>query len=226
MTTIKTSADGEWWIATFFEDAIEEKVQTNEERGWRVTTGFFEGEAVPVRAYYRRDMYTSKDVEGFAENLRECPICQRLGQDMSVTSIEVPNNYVRRTQPEFSGDGMGLNRRQQPAAPMGDVGDMVMNMLFSTLIDTTLTPLGKIFTAKITGNDQLLEQAVPTTNEEMMSLAADFFDSNTPNDMIFRNPDDMKKRAKALRVSLTPKEMEEEEKKTPVFRRPQTMIIS
>jgi hypothetical protein len=103
---------------------------------------------------------------------------------------------------------------------------MVMNMLFSTLIDTTLTPLGKIFTAKITGNEQLMEQAVPTTNEEMMSLAADFFDSNTPNDMIFRNPTDMKKRAKALRTSLTPKETEEEEKKTPVFRRPQTLIIS
>lgn len=225
MTRIDVSPDGTWYIVTFFENAVEEEVKTNEAKGWKVTTGFLEGEAVPIRAYYRQDMYSLDDVKKFAENLRECPICQRLGQDMSIKEINVENNY-QRAQPEFSGAGMGLNRRQQPAPPMGDVGDMVMNMLFSTLIDTTLTPLGKIFTAKITGNEQLMEQAVPTTNDEMMSLAADFFDSNTPNDMIFRNPADMKKRAKALRTSLTPKETEEEEKKTPVFRRPQTLIIS
>jgi len=226
MTRIDVSPDGTWYIVTFFEGAVEEEVKSNEEKGWKVTTGFLDGEAVPIRAYYRQDMYSLDDVKRFAENLRECPICQRMGQDMSITSINVDNNYNRRVQPEFSGSGMGLNRRQQPAPPMGDVGDMVMNMLFSTLIDTTLTPLGKIFTAKITGNEQLMDQAVPKTNDEMMSLAADFFDSNTPNDMIFRNPDDMKKRAKALRVSITPKEAEEDEKKTPVFRRPQTLIIS
>lgn len=224
MTRINVSPDGTWYIVTFFENAVEEEVKTNEERGWKVTTGFLEGEAVPIRAYYRQDMYSLDDVKKFAENLRECPICQRMGQDMSITSINVDNNF-QRAQPEFNGAGMGLNRRQQPAPPMGDVGDMVMNMLFSTLIDTTLTPLGKIFTAKITGNEQLMEQAVPTTNEEMMSLAADFFDTNTPNDMIFRNPTDMKKRAKALRAAVTPVDKEDEKKPT-VFRRPQTMIIS
>jgi len=226
MTRIDQSSDHEWYIVTFFENAIEEAVKTNEERGWKVTTGFLEGEAVPIRAYYRQDMYTLDKVKKLAENLRECPICQRLGQDMSITSINVDNNYQRRAQPEFSGEGMGLNRRQQPAPPMGAVGDMVMNMLFSTLIDNTLTPLGKIFTAKITGNEQLLENAVPKTDEEMMALAADFFDSSTPNDMIFRSPADMKKRAAALRTSITPKGEEEEEKAAPVFRRPNTMIMS
>jgi len=226
MTRIDVSPDGYWYIVTFFEGAVEEEVKTNEEKGWKVTTGFLDGEAVPIRAYYRQDMYTLDDVKGFAENLRECPICQRIGQDMSVTEINVENNYNRREQPEFSGEGMGLNRRQQPTVPMGDMGDMVMNMLFSTLIENTLTPLGQIFTAKITGNDQLLENAVPTTNEEMMALAADFFDSDTPNDMIFRNPTDMKKRAKALRASVTPSTEGEDEKKPTVFRRPQTMIIS
>lgn len=226
MTRIDVSPDGYWYIVTFFENGVEEEVKTNEEKGWKVTTGFLEGEAVPIRAYYRQDMYSLDDVKKFAENLRECPICQRLGQDMSISSINVDNNYQRRAQPEFGGDGMGLNRRQQPAAPMGDVGEVVMNMLFNTLIDNTLTPLGKIFTARITGNDQLMENAVPRTDEEMMALAADFFDSSTPNDMIFRSPDDMKKRAAALRTSITPKGEEAEEKAAPVFRRPNTMIMS
>ena len=198
MTTITTSADGRWWIATFFPDAIEEKVNSNEEHGWKLTSGFLDGEAVPVRALYRRDMYTSADVEGFAEKLRECPICQQIGRDMSVTSIEVPNNYQRREQPAFSGPGLGLNRRQQPTTPIGDTGNLFMDMLFSTLIDTTLTPLGKIMTAKITGNDALLEQALPKTDEEAFNITADYLSSNTPKDMIFRKPDEMKKIASAL----------------------------
>lgn len=229
MTTIRASADGEWWIAEFFPDAIEESVETNEERGWRVTTGFIDGEGVPIRALYRRDLYSSADVEKFAENLRECPICQRLGRDMSVTSIEVPNNYVlqnQRTQPEPSGTGMGLNRRQQPAPPIGDISGRFMDALFNTVLNTTLTPLGQIMTARITGNDAMLERALPHTDEEMQNIAADYFSATTPNKMIFRDPAEMKKLAKALRVKSTPVDDKDDEKKPVVFRRQRTMIIS
>ena len=223
MSTIKSSPDGKWFIVTFFEDVVEEEVTSNEEKGWKITTGLIEGEGVPIRAYYRQDRYTLDAVKKAAENLRECPICQRLGKDMSVTSIDVDNNYVRQVQQPV-----------KPIAPaainsgFGDVGELMMNMLLNDIIDTTLTPIGKIFTAKLTGNDALLEHAQPKTNEEMMSLAADFFDVNTPNDMIFRNPEEMKKRAKALRAGTKKGEEEDTEtlKKHPVFKRAQTMIIS
>jgi len=226
MTSITVSPDGQWYIVTFFPDAVEESVETNEEKGWKVTTGFLDGEGVPIRAYYRQDMYTLDDVKRFAENLRECEICKRLGRDMSVTSIDVANNYNRREQPAFSGPGIGLNRRQQPSAPIGDAGNVFMDMLFNTLVDTTLTPLGKIMTAKITGNDALLEQALPKSDEEAFNITADYLSADTPKNMIFRNPKEMKEIATALRArTRMPEEVEEEEKK-PVYRRARTVIIS
>lgn len=224
MTSIKASPDGYWYIATFFPDAIEERVETNEEKGWKVTTGFLDGEAVPIRAYYRQDMYSLDDVQYRVEKLEECPICQRMGRDMSVTSIEVANNYNRREQPAPSGPGVGLNRRQQPSIPM-DSGNVFMDMLFATLVDTTLTPLGKILTAKITGNDALLEQALPKSDEEAFSITADYLSANTPKNMIFKDPKAMKEYAAALRArTKTPEEVEEEEK--PVYKRSRTLIIS
>lgn len=225
MTTIKSSADGKWYIATFFENAVEEDVKTNEEKGWKVTTGFLDGEAVPIRAYYRKDRYTLTDVEKFAEQLRECPICQQLGQDMSVTSIEVENNYVRRVQPEPTGPGMGLNRRQQPAPPING-GDDLMGMMFSTLLDSTLTPLGKVMAAQVTGNEALREAALPHTEEDQFRFVADFLSADSPKDMMFKDPKEIKEYAAALRArTLTPEEVEKTKEET-TFRRPRTMIIS
>ena len=225
MTSITVSPDGQWYVVTFFPDAVEESVETNEEKGWKVTTGFLDGEGVPIRAYYRQDMYTLDDVKRFAENLRECEICKRLGRDMSVTSIDVANNYNRREQPAFSGPGIGLNRRQQPSVPIGDSGNVFMDMLFSTLVDTTLTPLGKILTAKITGNDALLEQALPKSDEEAFNITADYLSADTPKNMIFKDPKAMKEYATALRArTKTPEEVEEEEK--PTYKRARTIIIS
>ena len=228
MTTIRGSADGEGWIAEFFPDAIEESVETNDEKGWKVTTGFLDGEGVPIRALYRQDMYSSADVQKLAENLRECPICQRLGRDMSITSIEVPNNYVlqnQRAQPAPSDAGMGLNRREQPAPPIGDMSGRFMDALFNTVLNTTLTPLGQIMTARITGNDEMLQRALPKTDADMQNIAADYFSANTPNKMIFRDPAEMKKLARALRVKNVSVDDVDAEKK-PVFRRARTMIIS
>ena len=227
MTTIATTPDGEWYVVTFFPDAVEAEIDVNEEKGWRVTTGWLDGEAVPMRAYYQQSMYTLDDVKKFAENLHECPICQRLGRDMSITSIDVANNYNRRVQPEPVGLGIGLNRRQQPTAPVGDMGNMFMDSLVNTLMDTTLTPLGKIMTARLTGNEDLLTRALPKTDEEAFSITADYLSADTPKNMIFRDPKEMKKIATALRArTQTPEEAEEEEKKTPVFKRARTMIIS
>jgi hypothetical protein len=226
MTRIDVSQDGYWYIVTFFENGVEEDVKTNEEKGWKVTTGFLEGEAVPIRAYYRQDMYTLDDVKKFAENLRECPICQRLGQDMSIQSINVENNY-QRAQPAFGGTGMGLNRRPQPTSPISDTGNMFMDTLFNALIDTTLTPLGKIMTAKMLDNDAMLENALPHSDDDAVEIVAGYLSSDSPKDMIFKSPDEMKTYAKALRAGITPEEDEkEEETKTPVFRRQPTMVMS
>jgi len=225
MTTIKTSIDGEWYIATFFENAVEEDVKTNEESGWKITTGFLDGEAVPIRAYYRTDKYSLDYVKKKAENLRECPICKRLGQDMSVTSIEVENNYERRAQPEPASQGVGLNRRAQPSSPMSGSDDL-MGMMFGALLDTTLTPLGKIMAAKMTDNDALLENALPKSEEDQFNLVSDFLSSDTPKDMIFKKPEEMKEYAEALRARTLSPEEAKKAKEPPVYRRPRTMIIS
>ncbi|MEA3281946.1 MAG: hypothetical protein U9Q68_05205 [Euryarchaeota archaeon] len=226
MTTIATTPDGEWYIVTFFPDAVEAEIKTNEEKGWRVTTGWLDGEAVPMRAYYKQDMYTLDDVQHFAEGLHECEICKQIGRDMSVTSIDVQNNYNRQAQPEPSGEGLGLNRRQQPTPPMGDMGNLLMDSLFTTLMDTTLTPLGKIMTANLIGNEALLAGARPKTEEEAFGLAADYLSADTPRTAFFRNPTEMKKIATALRARVTPKDGEEEEPEKPVFKRAPTRIIS
>ena len=210
MSTIAKTPDGVWYVVTFFENAIENSTVDKPEKGWKAVMGDLHGEQVPMRAYYRTDMYSLDEVVKLAENLRECEICRQFEEDHSVSEIEVANNYQLK------------NRRMTPSPVptpskslvTGGTGDAFTDVLANTLITTMLTPLGQMVAAKMVGDSDMLEKVSPKTTDDALNIAADFFSAGSPKDMMFRNPKEMKEMATALRAGT--KRGEEEEKKKAV----------
>jgi len=209
MSTITKTPDGVWYVAEFFPNAIENSTVDKPDKGWKAVMGDLNGEQVPMRAYYRTDMYSLNDVIKLAENLRECKICRETGQNHDVTSIEVANNYQLQNQ------GAAPRPALRPSKPLvtGGTGDMFTDVLANTLITTMLTPLGQMVAAKMVGDSDMLEKVSPKTTEDALNIAADFFSAGSPKNMMFRDPKEMKEMAMALRAG-TKRGEEEEKKKT------------
>ena len=217
MSTITVSPDGVWYIVTFFENAIENSVIDEPEKGWKAIMGDLNGEQVPMRAYYRQDMYSLDYVKDKAESLKECAACQRANENHEVTTIEVPNNYRLRNQRErpTAADSMfelNRNRQEEPTRrePVRNGSDAFTDMLMKSVMSTMLTPLGQVFIAKTIGDKDMMEAAMPKNTDDALNLAADFLSSKSPKNMMFRDPDEMKKMAKALRSGTETGAKEEE----------------
>ena len=219
MSTIATTADGLWYVVTFFPDAIEDEVVNNDDLGWRATLGMLNGERVPVKVYYRQDRYTLDQVKTYAEKLRECPICNGIDKNAGkVESINVANNYLLKNQEPKA--------QATSTRSSNSIGNMFVDTLMNAMVDSMLTPTGKFFIATLLDDERLLTAALPKNDVEAINIMADFLSADTPKDMIFKSPKEMKKYARALRAGTKTEDEDDEEKPVPTYKHKRSVIIS
>ena len=183
--------------------------------GYIVAIGLKDGHFVPKYTDYSKEMYDLDTVIKLAKNIDKCGICKELNKDVGkIESIELLEDKKEvapmKTIKEAETDG----EKPKPAS-------LVKDALSSIFLDMLLTREGKFFLGALLEDDELLEEALPKTEEEMYEFVANFADFLRGKRTLVKTPEELsvisetaRKKAEAIRRAKGEVvETEEEEKK-------------
>jgi hypothetical protein len=213
----------DYYVVTFFPNAVEVEIDDKPERGYKAIIGEQSGEHVVMKVMYSKAMYDLNKVIELAQNIKECPICQRL--DANVANID-------RMQIRDPTAGMQVPevpvRAAQIQSTALSTGNPFHDMMAQLMFDTKLNPTGQVIAAAALEDDVLMSKAMPTTVEGMVDLVANLTDYASGNGTLFRSPREVTDYVKALREGAKQPidEKSTDKKEIPVFRRASTIIVS
>jgi len=217
----------DYYVVTFFPNAEEVEIDDKPEKGYKAIIGEQGGEHVVMKVMYSKAMYDLNKVLELAQNIKECPICQRL--NANVANID---------RMQLRDPTAGMQVQEVPVAPVAraapisatslSTGNPFQDMMAQLMFDTKLNPTGQVIAAAALEDDALMAKSMPTTVEGMVDLVANLTDYASGKGTLFRSPSEVTDYVKALREGAKQPidEKSTDKKEIPVFRRASTIIVS
>ena len=217
----------DYYVVTFFPNAEEVEIDDKPEKGYKAIIGQQDGEHVVMKVMYAKAMYDLNKVIELAQNIKDCPICQRL--DANVANID---------RMQLRDPNAGASVPSVPAVPIAQIdqskselfntGNPLQDLMTRMMFDTKLNTTGQVATALALEDSALLERVMPKSIDGVVTLMANLTELSQGNGDIYRSPDEVTEYVKALREGVkqpidgvTP-----DKKEIPVFRRASTIIVS
>lgn len=178
--------------------------------GYIVVVGTKNGHFVPRYTDYSKDMYDLDTVMKLAKNIDKCGICKTLDENIGkIERIDLLEGSVENKESK--------SKSKKPSSFLKDA-------FSSIFFDILLTKEGKFFLGALLDDEDLLEEALPESEEEMYEFVANFADFLMGKRSIVQSPSDLelisktaRKKAEEIRKikgeRQEEKEEEEEEKK-------------
>lgn len=211
------------YVVTFFPNAEEIEIDDKPEKGYRAIIGLQDGEHIVSKVMYAKSMYDLNKVIELAGNIRECPICKRLNENVAaVGTIRLQDQYTTQAvQP-------ALTVAPVAGSTLFNTGNPLEDMLIRLRFDTMLNPTGKALAALALDDDALAREVMPTDAKSMVALVANLTEYAQGKGNIYRSPKEVTEYIQALREGNKSDDDKTEEKKksTPFVKRAQTVIIS
>jgi hypothetical protein len=217
----------DYYVVTFFPNAEEVQIDDQPKKGYKAVIGQQDGEHVVMKVMYAKSMYDLNRVLELAQNIKECPICQRL--DANVANID---------RMQLRDPNAGASVPSVPATSVAQIGqldtelfntgnplqDLMSRMMFDTKLNTT----GQVATALALEDNALLERVMPKSIDGVVSLMANLTELSQGKGDIYRSPEEVVAYVKALRegVKQPINDKSPDKKEIPVFRRASTIIVS
>lgn len=214
----------DYYVVSFFPSATEVEIDDKPEKGYKAIIGEQGGEHVVMKVMYAKSMYDLNKVIELAGNIKECPICKQLNENVGdIGTIQLQDQYTaRQSQPI----------QNSPILPAGqskifDTGNPFQDIMAKMLFDTKLNQTGQVAVALALDDSELIEKVMPTSIDGVVNLVASFTELSQGNGSIYRSPEEVTAFVKALREGAKTPEEKEKDKSTPtVFRRASTVIVS
>ena len=213
----------DYYVVTFFPNAVEVEIDDKPEKGYKAIIGEQGGEHVVMKVMYSKAMYDLNKVIELAQNIKECPICQRLDANVAnIDRMQIRDPTAGTQVPEVP------VRAAQIQSTALSTGNPFHDMMAQLMFDTKLNPTGQVIAAAALEDDVLMSKAMPTTVEGMVDLVANLTDYASGNGTLFRSPGEVTDYVKALREGAKQPidEKSTDKKEIPVFRRASTIIVS
>lgn len=217
----------DYYVVTFFPNAEEVEIDDKPEKGYKAIIGEQGGEHVVMKVMYAKSMYGLNKVIELAQNIKECPICQRL--DANVANID----RMQLRDPNAGASVQSvlaapIAQIKQPPSELFNTGNPLQDLMTKMMFDTKLNTTGQVATALALEDESLLERVMPKSIDGVVSLMANLTELSQGKGDIYRSPDEVTEYVKALRegVKQPIDKKSPDKKEIPVFRRASTIIVS
>jgi len=214
----------DYYVVTFFPNAEEVEIDDKPEKGYKAIIGEQGGEHVVMKVMYSKAMYDLNKVLELAQNIKECPICQRLNANVA----NIDRMQLRDPTASIQATEVPVAMAAPISARSLSTGNPFQDMMAQLMFDTKLNQTGQVIAAVALEDDALMAKSRPTTVEGMIDLVANLTDYASGKGTLFRSPSEVTDYVKALREGAKqPIDKKSSDKKEiPVFRRASTIIVS
>jgi hypothetical protein len=217
----------DYYVVTFFPNAEEVKIDDKPESGYKAIIGEQGGEHVVMKVMYSKAMYDLNKVLELAQNIKECPICQRLDANVAnIDRMQLRDPNAGTSVPSVPATSVG--QIGQPDTELFNTGNPLQDLMTRMMFDTKLNTTGQVATALALEDNALLERVMPKSIDGVVTLMANLTELSQGKGDIYRSPEEVVAYVKALRegVKQPIDEKSTDKKEIPVFRRASTIIVS
>lgn len=190
----------EWKLIIYPEAQPVEEINEVATKGYRATLGYDPNtdRHVVMTVWYNKATNSIGEVLKKIDEMKACPRCSALDKArLDSLTIETQPTFKPIRERERIIEQPVLVREVQTSAPPArkNVKDMFANALF----DAYLTPAGKLMVGNVFGDEDLVEQSMPSTPDELAQLWSD-----TTSGKLLRSPDEAREFISVIRGEPEP----------------------